>query len=141
MAMYKASPFRQFARRASKSAGHPIAFLAAVVLIVVWAGCGPIFGFSDTWQLVVNTATTVFTFLMVFLIQNSQNHDAAAVQIKLNELIRVTKSAHNVLLNLETLSDAELDRQLARYARLADAAREHLRRTGDDFGTPKVDVD
>ncbi len=100
--------FRKFAHKTSALAGTPWAFLIALLIIVVWAFLGPIFGFSDTWQLVVNTATTIVTFLMVFLIQNTQNRDAHAIHLKLDELIYAVKGAHNNLINLENLSDEEL---------------------------------
>jgi low affinity Fe/Cu permease len=90
MLLYHGSPFTRFARWASRATGHPATFVTAVLIIVVWALTGPIFGFSDTWQLVINTGTTIVTFLMVFLIQNTQNRDSEALQLKLDELIRAT---------------------------------------------------
>src|SRR4026209_1338978 len=108
-----------FSRVASKIAeftGRPWAFLTAMLVIAVWAITGPIFGFSDTWQLVINTGTTVVTFLMVFLIQNTQNRDSEALQVKLDELIRTTEGAHNALLDLEELEEHELNRILATYS-------------------------
>jgi low affinity Fe/Cu permease len=98
-------------------------FVLATLVIVGWAVCGPIFHFSDTWQLVVNTGTTVITFLMVFLIQSTQNRDAQAVQVKLDELLRVSSGAQNVLMDLEDLDEQELDRIRGLYVRLAHAAR------------------
>jgi len=98
-----------------------------------------LFGFSDTWQLVINTGTTIVTFLMVFLIQNTQNRDAEAVQVKLDELIRVTEGAHNALLDLEELDEQDLDRIRAQYASLAERAREDSRRGRTDIGTPEVE--
>src|SRR5438093_10300211 len=105
--------FHGFARWAAHAAGHPFAFLAAVVIIAGWAITGPLFGFSDTWQLVINTATTIVTFLMVFLIQNTQNRDAKAIHLKLDELIRSGARARNRLVELEEMDDEEL-KQLQR---------------------------
>ena len=117
--------FRRFAEATARYAGKPAAFLGAVLLIVVWAVTGPVFHFNDTWQLVINTGTTIITFLMVFLIQSTQNRDTAALHIKLDELICSSK-AHNALLGLENLDDQALERIREHYARLADAAREDL---------------
>src|SRR6188508_639099 len=115
----KASWFTSFAQKTAHLAGKPITFLLAAATIVVWAATGPLFGYSDTWQLVINTGTTIVTFLMVFLIQNSQNRDALAFQVKLDELIIKLHGAHNALLDLEELEDAELDRIRADYRELA----------------------
>lgn len=100
--------FRKFAHITSHIVGSPWAFIAAVLVIVVWAASGPLFGYSDTWQLVINTGTTIITFLMVFLIQNTQNRDAKAIHLKLDELIKGVKGARNSLVDLEDLTDAEL---------------------------------
>ena len=135
---YSASPFARFARWTAHAAGHPLAFLVAVLIIVGWALAGPIFGFSDTWQLVINTGTTIVTFLMVFLIQNTQNRDSAAVHLKLDELIRSTSGAHNAFLDLEELTERDLERLRARYEELARRAREELRLGAVDTGTPDV---
>ena len=124
--------FRRFAEHTSRYAGKPMAFILAVALVVVWAVTGPLFGFGDTWQLVINTSTTIITFLMVFLIQNSQNRDTAALQIKLDELIR-TSQAHNVLLNLEELDDDALDRIRRHYCKLAHSARDSIDRIEQDI--------
>jgi low affinity Fe/Cu permease len=110
-----------------------------VTIIVVWLATGPVFHFSDTWQLVINTGTTVVTFLMVFLIQNTQNRDSEALQIKLDELIRATEGAHNALLDLEELEEHELDRIRATYSSLANKARADLRRGVVDTGRPDLD--
>jgi low affinity Fe/Cu permease len=121
--MPRSDAFSRFASAAARAAGHPAAFLGALLVIGVWLATGPLFGFSDTWQLVVNTGTTIVTFLMVFLIQNTQNRDAHAMQIKLDELIRVVPGADEALLDLEELSDGELTRIRFWYARRAEAAR------------------
>ena len=118
--------FTRFANGAARATGKPVTFLLAVMVVVVWAITGPLFGFSDTWQLVINTGTTIVTFLMVFLIQNSQNRDSEAVQIKLDELIRAVEGAENALLDLEELDECELDEMRKRYLALADDARDKL---------------
>ncbi len=120
------SKFTHFAKRASRATGRPVTFIAAVTIILLWAATGPIFGFSDTWQLVINPCTTIITFLMVFLIQNTQNRDTEALQIKLDELIRAVESAHNALLDLEELDDEELDHIRADYIKLAEDARKKI---------------
>ena len=133
------SRFTDFAKAISRATGRPSAFLLAFATIVVWLVTGPLFGFSDTWQLVINTGTTIVTFLMVFLIQNTQNRDSEALQIKLDELIRVTEGAHNALLNLEDLEEQELDKIRSSYCELADKAREDLRKGIGDTGRPDVE--
>ena len=110
--------FRKFAHKISELVGTPWAFILAVVVIVVWAVTGPIFGFSDTWQLVINTGTTIVTFLMVFLIQNSQNRDSKAIQLKLDELLRAVGQARTGLVDLEDLSDEELQQLQEEFRRL-----------------------
>jgi len=117
--------FVHFAQWVSHATGRPIAFLLAFSSIVVWGFTGPLFGFSDTWQLVINTATTIITFLMVFVIQNTQNRDTAAMHIKIDELIRVTQKARNVLLDLEELDDKTLDLLRKDYEKLARKAKSH----------------
>lgn len=109
--------FAAIARFVSRMAGRPITFICAVSVIILWGLTGPIFGFSDTWQLVVNTATTIITFLMVFVIQNSQNRDAAAMQAKLDELIRAVSDARNHFIGVEHLTDRELERLLDKIER------------------------
>jgi low affinity Fe/Cu permease len=122
----KSSWFSDFARKAARAAGQPVVFALAAAVILVWLVTGPLFGFSDTWQLIVNTGTTIITFLMVFLIQNTQNRDSEAMHIKMDELIRAIEGAHNALLNLEDLSEEELDKIRASYIKLAKEAREAL---------------
>lgn len=130
--------FGKFARTVSRLTGRPMAFIAALGVILTWGVTGPLFGFSDTWQLVINTGTTIVTFLMVFLIQHTQNRDAEAVQVKLDELIRATEGAHNALLDIEDLEEAEQDVIRREYARLAQRARE-LRQRGElDTDRPEV---
>lgn len=114
-----------------------MAFGLAVGVIATWLITGPVFGFSDTWQLIINTGTTIVTFLMVFVIQNTQNRDTAAIQVKLDELIRVTQGAHNALLDLEELDQEELDMFHARYEKLAALARSQLDRGVQDTGSPE----
>ncbi len=121
--------FTRAAKWASHTAGRPGTFVLAVAIILIWAVTGPIFHFSDTWQLVINTGTTIITFLMVFLIQNTQNRDTEALQIKMDELIRAVESAHNAMLDLEELDDEELDLVRKEYLDLAKKAREELRRS------------
>jgi low affinity Fe/Cu permease len=111
--------FRRFAHATSDLAGSVVAFLAALTIVAVWLSTGPIFGFSDTWQLVINTGTTIITFLMVFLIQNTQNRDSQALHAKLDELILATQGARNRLADAEDLSDEELARLIKEYARIA----------------------
>jgi low affinity Fe/Cu permease len=118
--------FNKVAKWTARATGRPATFAAAVSFIIVWALTGPIFKFSDTWQLVVNTATTIVTFLMVFLIQNTQNRDTEALQVKLDELIRATKEAHNAVLDLEELDEDHLDKIRAHYQKLAKEARHEL---------------
>ncbi|HKA64795.1 MAG TPA: low affinity iron permease family protein [Methyloceanibacter sp.] len=115
--------FVHFAQWVSHVTGRPIAFLLAFASIVVWGLTGPLFGYSDTWQLVINTATTIITFLMVFVIQNTQNRDTAAMHIKIDELIRVTQKARNVLLDLEEVDDATLEKLQQDYGQLARKAK------------------
>ena len=130
--------FSFIARRIAVLAGRPLTFFLAVTLIVAWALAGPLFGFSDTWQLVVNTATTIITFLLVFLIQNTQNHDTEAIQLKLDELIRATQGAHNAMLRLEEMDDEQVERYRASYAKLAAAARDKLEAGQLDTDSPEI---
>ena len=135
--MDRISWYARFAKATSRFSGRPRTFTLAVCIILVWIITGPIFHFSDTWQLVINTGTTIVTFLMVFLIQNTQNRDTEAIQVKLDELIRATKGAHNALLDLEEIEEEHLDAFRAKYQALAGAAREKLSRGADDTGTPE----
>ncbi len=130
--------FSRVSRTGAEHMGHPIAFVLALLVIAMWALTGPLFHFSDTWQLVINTGTTVVTFLMVFLIQNTQNRDAKAIQLKLDELLRAVESAHNALLSIEELPDDDLNQLKERYDRLAQQAREDARRGRRDTGSPHV---
>jgi low affinity Fe/Cu permease len=114
--------------------------VVAVAIILVWALTGPLFGFSDTWQLVINTSTTIVTFLMVFLIQNTQNRDSEAIQVKLDELIRAVEGAHNALLDLEELEEKDLDRIRTNYEKLAESARANLELGKFDTDVPEVDL-
>ena len=130
--------FSYLARRIALVSGRPAVFMLAIAAVLLWALSGPLFGFSDTWQLVINTSTTIITFLMVFLIQNTQNRDTAAIQLKLDELIRATKGAHNVLLDLEEIEDELLERYLKTYHELAAVSRRKIREGKLDTDTPEV---
>ena len=132
--------YSQLAREAAHFCGRPRIFVFAVAIILAWIVTGPLFGFSDTWQLVINTGTTIVTFLMVFLIQNTQNRDSDAIQVKLDELIRTSK-AHNALLDLEELSQEDLDRIKKRYEELAEKARKELKSGKRDTDSPLVEAD
>ncbi|MBY0483896.1 low affinity iron permease family protein [Nitrosomonas sp.] len=129
--------YSRFAKAAAHFCGRPRVFTLAVAVIVVWVITGPMFDFSDTWQLVINTGTTIITFLMVFLIQNTQNRDTEAIQVKLDELIRATQGAHNALLDLEELEEENLDAFKAKYQALAAGARTDLDLGNQDTGTPE----
>jgi low affinity Fe/Cu permease len=131
--------FTNFAKWTARATGRPAAFALAAGVIIVWGVTGPLFKFSDTWQLVINTGTTIVTFLMVFLIQNTQNRDTEALQVKLDELIRVTEGAHTVLLDLEELDDNELDRIRKDYEKLAKKARVKLGRGETDTDVPELE--
>ena len=118
--------FSNFARLMARLLGHPIAFAIAVVIVISWALVGPLFHFSDTWQLVINTGTTIVTFLMVFLIQNSQNRDSEAMQLKLDELIRAIQAADNSMLNAENMTEKELQHLQKHYDHLSKVAQNRL---------------
>jgi low affinity Fe/Cu permease len=122
------STFTRFAKWTAHASGRPVAFLLAAAIIVVWAVSGPLFHFSDTWQLVINTGTTIVTFLMVFLIQNTQNRDSEAIQVKLDEIIRAIGNAKNELLDLEELEEKDLDEIKETYVRMAEKARGERRK-------------
>ena len=134
------SGFTHFAKWTARMSGRPGTFALAVAVILGWAVLGPLFDFSDTWQLVINTGTTIATFLMVFLIQNTQNRDSEAIQIKLDELIRAIDGAHNALLDLEELEEDELDEIRAGYTELAEQARAALRKGKKDTNCPEFTV-
>ena len=135
---HRGSWFTRFAKTTSRAAGNPATFCVAVGIIVLWAATGPLFGFSDTWQLIINTGTTIITFLMVFLIQNTQNRDSEAIQVKLDELIRSIEGAHLALLDLEELDDDDLDRICHDYRELAKQARRDLRAGKSDTDVREV---
>ena len=130
--------FRKFSQKTSEWMGSSWAFIVAVAVILLWGVTGPIFHYSDSWQLIINTSTTIITFLMVFLIQNTQNRDTEAIQVKLDELIRATQGAHNALLDLEELEEEKLDAFRAKYQMLAGQARAELSRGMLDTGTPET---
>ena len=136
--MKNSSWFSGFARSAARYSGRPRTFVLAAAVIVVWLVTGPIFHYSDTWQLVINTGTTIVTFLMVFLIQNTQNRDTEAMQLKLDELIRATQGAHNALLDLEELEEEELDEFRKRYLTLASSARRKMTEGDSDTDCPET---
>ena len=136
--MYRTSAFARFANWTARAAGHPMAFGFAAGVVLAWLVTGPVFAFSDTWQLVINTGTTIVTFLMVFLIQNTQNRDGAALQLKLDEIIRSLDGAHNAVLDLEELPDEELARFREQYEQLAREAREESDGEASNIGTPDV---
>jgi low affinity Fe/Cu permease len=130
--------FTRFTKASAHAAGRPTAFFCAVLVIATWAITGPLFHWSDTWQLIINTGTTIVTFLMVFLIQSTQNRDSVAVQVKLDELLRVSTGAHNVLLDLEELDESELNRIREVYERLASEARRGVDAGRSDEGVPPI---
>lgn len=129
--------YSRIANWAARISGRPATFVFAVSVILMWIVTGPLFHFSDTWQLVINTAITIITFLMVFLIQNTQNRDTEAMQVKLDELIRATKGAHNALLDLEELEEEQLDLFRSRYSKLARDARAGLLKGDSDTDSPE----
>jgi low affinity Fe/Cu permease len=136
--MKRGSWYSHFAKVAAHFAGRPVTFMFSVLLIAGWVVTGPLFHYSDTWQLVINTATTIITFLMVFLIQNTQDRDTQAIQIKLDELIRATQGAHNALLDLEELEAGDLARFRKRYLKLALEARRAIDSGELDVDSPEA---
>jgi low affinity Fe/Cu permease len=133
----KGSWFTRFAKKTAQLSGRPATFGIACAVILLWIVSGPVFGFSDTWQLIINTGTTIVTFLMVFLIQNTQNRDTAAMHVKLDELIRATRG-HNALMDLEELDEERLEAFRHKYERLAAAARKKMEAGRDDTDSPEV---
>jgi low affinity Fe/Cu permease len=131
--------FSRFAKWTAHATGRPASFGLAAFVVVAWVATGPVFGFSDTWQLVINTGTTIVTFLMVFLIQSTQNRDTEALQVKLDELIRVTAGAHNALLDLEEMEEEDLAKVRAAYERLAKRGREAIAKGLLDTDSPDLD--
>ncbi len=127
----KTSWFARFAQHASHITGRPLTFVIAVAVVLTWAITGPLFGYSDTWQLAINTGTTIVTFLMVFVIQNTQNRDTAAMHIKIDELIRVTGRARNILIDLEELDEKDLELLRKDFERLAEEGRRRGHTTGE----------
>lgn len=132
--------FDKFSKLSARTAGRSATFTVACGSVIVWITTGPLFHYSDTWQLAINTATTIITFLMVFLIQHTQNIESQAVQIKLDELIRATKGAHNALFDLEQLTEKQLDEIRIKYETLAQVAKLKIRTEKDDLGSPDVSL-
>lgn len=138
--MAKKNLFTVLSQKASYYTGHPAAFFSAFAIVILWGVTGPVFGFNDTWQLVINTGTTIITFLMVFLIQSTQNRDTAAMQLKLDELIRTTSGAHLILLDLEELSESDLEKIRDEYEQIASKARKALKAGKTDTGIRPIDI-
>jgi low affinity Fe/Cu permease len=138
MAANRGQLFTRIARGTARLAGRPLTFCTMLFLVIVWGVSGPYFRYSDSWQLTINTGTTIFTFLMVFLIQNTQNRDSEAIQIKLDELIRCLDGAHNALLDLEELEEEDLLKMHASYLHLAERARAAMKRGKPDTDVPEV---
>lgn len=133
--------FIRFSQKVAYWTGHPAVFAGAVATVLFWAASGPFFGFNETWQIVINTGTTIITFLMVFLIQSTQNRDTAAMQLKLDELIRTKEGAHRVLLDLEELSEDDLEKIRGHYEAIAKQARKDLKDGKKDTGVTDIDLD
>jgi low affinity Fe/Cu permease len=137
--MDMAAIFNRFSKWCARMVGRPGIFVLALVTVLLWGMTGPYFGYSDTWQLIINTGTTIVTFLMVFIIQNTQNRDTEAMHVKLDELIRAMDGAHNALLDLEELDEKRLDSFRNAYQELARKAREDLKRGVFDTGSPSME--
>lgn len=133
--------FRHFAHHVAHAVGTPLAFIAAATSVIVWAVLGPIFAYSEDWQLIINTGTTIVTFLMVFVIQNSQNRDSASVHLKLDELLRAVDAARTELVSLEDLPDEELVRLHAEFARISGVNSGHINTTGNKRNNPAPATD
>lgn len=131
----KGGTFSRFSRNVAFMVGQPWAFGIAWLSILIWVAVGPVFQYTDTWQLIINTGTTIVTFLMVFLIQNTQNHDSQVLHLKLDELIRATKGAHTAVMDSEELTDEEILKIKAAYGKLAERGREKLRKGDKDTGS------
>ena len=136
---YCSDLFSRMSRQTARAMGHPLSFVLSLATVVIWALLGPHFHYSDTWQLVINTSTTIITFLMVFVIQATQNRESAAVQIKLNEIIRAMDGAHNTLLDVEEVTDTELEEARVNYLALARQAKRRVERGEDDTCAAEVD--
>ena len=141
MTLQVRSAFSVLARQTARAAGHPLALVVSLTFVIVWALCGPRFDYSDTWQLVINTTTTIITFVMVFLIQHTQNRDTDAIQIKLNEIIRALEGAHNAVVSLEDLEEDQLTLLRQKYSALAEQARKRLERGALDTDAPELSVE
>ncbi len=139
--MYRSATFTRIAKWTARATGHPLTFALALGVNAVWAITGPLFHFSDRWQLLINTGTTIVTFLMVFLIQNTQNRDSTALQLKLDELIRATAGARNALLDLEELTEQQLEQLRSQYKQLAQQAREEGEQGTGDIGMPTIQAE
>lgn len=132
--------FDDFSQKVAYASGHPMTFFLAAAVVAVWAISGPFFGFSETWQLIINTGTTIITFLMVFLIQSTQNRDTVAMQLKLDELIRATEGAHKILLDIEELGENDLTHIREEYERLARSARAAVKQGNTDTSPAAIDL-
>ena len=132
--------FVRISQKIAELTGHPYTFIGAVATIILWAVCGPIFGFSDTWQLIINTSTTIITFLMVFLIQSTQNRDTEALHLKLDELIRATQGAHLVLMDIEKLDEEGFQAFRRTYDKMAEDARKSLERGELEMDCPEIQL-